>query len=404
MSNFGYRSETLDKVFDNLVPVQMQTQLNEERKHFIRLSVELIPAGISTSSFRKDFHVEITDEQDPYLFYSLRMSEEDFSILKSQQGLLIDFSSFPSKFVQLVERCVSEHKSEIPKFLIILKQYNDISKPYFLLEIVETNPFKHLCHLSLKMSEGTESQIKKHLSNKLRQFKEERDNHFQVIQNVEQQLETERQNNARKTAELDVFKNDFQSKLQEMKNHLKIEFQTEKNLFYQTKSELEQQLKVQQLNATERENRSQYQIKELSDKCSNILSTLKDTTSRMNKAEEDCAKLQQELTSARRRGASLDADFHSKERSAQQLRTKLAVLEQELRDKDILLAKQQDLQTSAQEQKKRLTEMIEDKDHTIARRESAVKTITEELIKANDIIRKLQGDIRSLNVKVINQF
>ena len=53
MSNFGYRSETLDKVFDNLVPVQMQTQLNEERKHFIRLSVELIPAGISTSSFRK---------------------------------------------------------------------------------------------------------------------------------------------------------------------------------------------------------------------------------------------------------------------------------------------------------------------------------------------------------------
>ena len=125
------------------------------------------------------------------------------------------------------------------------------------------------------MSEGTESQIKKHLSNKLRQFKEERDNHFQVIQNVEQQLETERQNNARKTAELDVFKNDFQSKLQEMKNHLKIEFQTEKNLFYQTKSELEQQLKVQQLNATERENRSQYQIKELSDKCSNILSTLK---------------------------------------------------------------------------------------------------------------------------------
>ena len=55
---------------------------------------------------------------------------------------------------------------------------------------------------------------------------------------------------------------------------------------------------------------------------------VRDTTSRMNKAEEDCAKLQQELTSARRRGASLDADFHSKERSAQQLRTKLAVLEQ----------------------------------------------------------------------------
>lgn len=93
-----------------------------------------------------------------------------------------------------------------------------------------------------------------------------------------------------------------------------------------------------------------------------------------------------------------------------------------MRDKDILLAKQQDLQTSAQEQKvsiwiiklssldyltmcsieqKRLTEIIGEKDHVISRRECAVKTMTEELIKANDIIRKLQGDIRSLNTKVI---
>ena len=45
--------------------------------------------------------------------------------------------------------------------------------------------------------------------------------------------------------------------------------------------------------------------------------------------------------------------------------------------------------------------MIDEKDHVISRRECAVKTMTEELIKANDIIRKLQGDIRSLNIKVI---
>lgn len=48
----------------------------------------------------------------------------------------------------------------------------------------------------------------------------------------------------------------------------------------------------------------------------------------------------------------------------------------------------------------RLTEIIEEKDSTISRRENAVKTITEELIKANDIIRKLQTDIRTLNQKV----
>lgn len=43
---------------------------------------------------------------------------------------------------------------------------------------------------------------------------------------------------------------------------------------------------------------------------------------------------------------------------------------------------------------------LEEKDNTISRREAAVKTMTEELIKANDIIRRLQADIRTLNQKV----
>lgn len=51
-SNFGLRSE-VDKVYDNLVPVRIQTQSNEERKQLIRLSVELIPVGLTSSSFRK---------------------------------------------------------------------------------------------------------------------------------------------------------------------------------------------------------------------------------------------------------------------------------------------------------------------------------------------------------------
>lgn len=49
----------------------------------------------------------------------------------------------------------------------------------------------------------------------------------------------------------------------------------------------------------------------------------------------------------------------------------------------------------------RLSNTVEEKDGIISRRESAVKTMTEELIKANDIIRKLQNDIRALNHKVI---
>ncbi|XP_046445100.1 spindle assembly abnormal protein 6 homolog [Daphnia pulex] len=400
-TNFiGMRPSESDKVFENMVPVQMQLSATEERKHFLRLSVELISSGMSSTSFRKDLQIEITDEDDPYIFYSLRMSEEDFSVLKSQQGLLIDFSSFPAKFVQLVERCVTEHQTESPKFLILIRYQNEMSKPCFVFEIVETNPFKHLCHLSLRLSEGGETQIKKHLSLKLRQLKEEQESNLQTLKGLEQQIDIERKNNAQKTAELELLKCDFQSKLQDMQQLLKIEYQTEKQVLLQTKLDLEQQLKQHQMNAGEKEKNFLQQIKDLKEKNSQCDNHVKDTASRLVKAEEECNRLQQELTSARRRGASLDADFHSKERTVNQLRTKVAVLEQELKDKDILLAKQQDLLTSAQEQKVRLTSIVEEKDSVISRRESAVKTMTEELIKANDIIRKLQNDIRMSNQKL----
>lgn len=53
-TNFmGLRPAEGDKVFDSLVPVQMQMPSMEERRHFLRLSVELISSGISASSYRK---------------------------------------------------------------------------------------------------------------------------------------------------------------------------------------------------------------------------------------------------------------------------------------------------------------------------------------------------------------
>lgn len=35
--------------------------------------------------------------------------------LKSQQGLLVDFSSFPQKFIDLLELCIAETGKEDPK-------------------------------------------------------------------------------------------------------------------------------------------------------------------------------------------------------------------------------------------------------------------------------------------------
>lgn len=150
-----------------------------------------------------------------------------------------------------------------------------MAKPCFVFEIVETNPFKHLCHLSLRLTEGGESQIKKHLSLKLKQLKEEQENSLQALKGLEQQLENERKNSAQKTAELEILKCDFQTKLQDMQQLLKVEYQTEKHTLLQNNLDLEQQLRQQQKNATEKEKSLMQQIKEQKEKQLNCESNIK---------------------------------------------------------------------------------------------------------------------------------
>lgn len=151
----------------------------------------------------------------------------------------------------------------------------EMSKTLFHLEIVETNAFKYLCHLSLRLTEGNEQQIKKHLSVKLKQLKEEIECSTQKISALQEQLDAERKANAQKAAELDLLKSDFQNKLQDVQQLLKVEHQSEKHNLQQHNLELEQQLKQCKSHANERERSLHNQIQELKERIANIESSSK---------------------------------------------------------------------------------------------------------------------------------
>lgn len=150
-----------------------------------------------------------------------------------------------------------------------------MSKPIFHLEIVETNAFKYLCHLSLRLTEGNEQQIKKHLSIKLKQLKDEAECASQKVMGLQEQLDTERKANAQKAAELDLLKSDFQNKLQDVQQLLKVEHQSERHNLQQHNLDLEQQLRQYQMGATERERSLQNQIHDLKEKIAGFESSSK---------------------------------------------------------------------------------------------------------------------------------
>jgi spindle assembly abnormal protein 6 len=59
--------------------------------------------------------VQITNELDPFFFYSLEVNEDDFQSLKVEQCILVDFATFPHKFIELLEQCIVSSSTDNPR-------------------------------------------------------------------------------------------------------------------------------------------------------------------------------------------------------------------------------------------------------------------------------------------------
>ena len=119
------------------------------------ISVEWHQVG---TTIAKELVIRLTDEDDLFFLGQLRLSEEDFLILKAQQGLLVDFLAFPRRFVDLLEQCLSEETREAPRYMLQIIASRDQGRDLWLLNVVEANPFKHLTHLSLKYVDALEQE------------------------------------------------------------------------------------------------------------------------------------------------------------------------------------------------------------------------------------------------------
>ncbi|KFM80839.1 Spindle assembly abnormal protein 6-like protein, partial [Stegodyphus mimosarum] len=95
------------KLFAKSVPVTIKdvfTQHSRTCKLFLTVEWAEVTAGIC----KRELVISLTDENDPFFLHNLHLSEEDFQILKVNQGLLVDFPAFSQKFIDLVELCIAE--------------------------------------------------------------------------------------------------------------------------------------------------------------------------------------------------------------------------------------------------------------------------------------------------------
>ncbi|XP_016130050.1 spindle assembly abnormal protein 6 homolog [Sinocyclocheilus grahami] len=319
-------------LFNKRLQVLVKNRDTDERRSFIRISIELQPS--SNPVHRKDLVVRLTDDTDLYFLYNLVISEEDFQSLKVQQGLLIDFTSFPQKCIDLLEQCIFEQDKENPRFLLQLTSASSaFDHSPSNLNIVETNAFKHLTHLSLKLLPGSDTDIKKYLAACLSTVKEEKQQLEQKLRKTEEDL-TRRLNYAQQTLseksrELDKLRSEWTSQTTSLSSR-----------------------------------------------------HMQDLTAEREKAlEVECQRSEQQVLSLRRENSTLDAECHEKERLVNQLQTRVAVLEQEIKDKEQLVLRTKEVLEATQQQKNSVEGNVESKQVQISKLETAVQSLSEELIK-----------------------
>ncbi|NXT52715.1 SAS6 protein, partial [Pluvianellus socialis] len=384
------------------------------RRLTVRVNIELL--SLSNPVHKKDLAVRLTDDTDPFFLYNLVISEEDFQSLKSQQGLLVDFSAFPQKFIDLLQQCIQEQNKDIPRFLLqLVSSASVLDHTPVSLNVVETNPFKHLTHLSLKFLPGNDVEIKKFLASCLKSLKEDKMTLEEKLRKTEEdltrQLSYTQQSLSEKSRELDKLKNEWTSHATALTNKHTQELTNEKEKALQAQAQYQQQHEQQKKDL---ENLHQKNIQQLQNRLSELEVINKDLTERRYKGdstvrelkaklsgiEDECQRAKQEVLSLRRENTTLDAECHEKEKLINQLQTRVAVLEQEIKDKDQLVMRTKEVLDATQEQKAILEENTEKKQSHIEKLETTIKSLSAELLKANEIIKKLQGDLKTLMSKL----
>lgn len=112
LSNGRIGLSSVDTLYSQIQKVYLKSKKGEEKTRNLRINVDL-KAGLAISP-GKVLSVQITDDNDCLFFYSLVITQDDFRILKAQQGLLVDFDHFPVQLVKLLEVCGSQ---DLPKYV-----------------------------------------------------------------------------------------------------------------------------------------------------------------------------------------------------------------------------------------------------------------------------------------------
>lgn len=397
--------QTANTLFWKTIPVLVKQ--NDREDQVETLTFRILTGGARHNHNLRVLRVYISSEGDPFFLHTLEVSEEDFQTLKVEQGILVDFSNFPTKIISLLERCITSQRSDMPRFQAVL-QVRAIESVF---KVMETNDFKQLPHISLSFRPGNDTAVKqflafrlvevkgncKDLSEELSQVQADCDRTHMALAETRQQLLQVKEQHDKHVREVDATTKTQQAAAQEERLREKAVLQEQAE---REKHELETKYKQQVEALTSRMTELDSENRKLRDTKYELDTKVSELSHKLGAAEGSNRSLETECDQLRAQNKKLSSEKHDLDILLNESKAKLAAAEEKVQsqsqsiDQHRLRVKDLEAATSQWE------ERCNDLKHNLLQKEAQAKEAATEVMKGNQIIEKLTSDLRLAKEKV----
>ncbi|KAF8068308.1 hypothetical protein HT031_001995 [Scenedesmus sp. PABB004] len=350
--------------------------------------------------------IHASSEADPYFLHTMEVTEDEFQGLKAEQGILVDFGSFPGKIVSLFERCIAAAAPDAPRFAAVLA----VGAGESVLKIVETNDFKQLPHVTLAFRPGNDFTVKQFLAFRLGEVKDDCAKLQDQLANSQVESCQFQQRLAECTAQLADLQERHSRQTLELEAQLREQAATAQqdklDAVAATRAQLERELdeaarrhaaQAELLNARIAE--LDGEGRKLRDQKYALDTQVSELSHKLGSAEGAARSLEQEVGQLRVQHKAVAADKHGLELALADTRAQLAAAQEKCSSQGQLIAQQQarlgDLEGAARQWEERCADLRD----LAAGHEARCREAAGEVLKGNEAIDKLQTDLRLLKEK-----
>ncbi|XP_024541699.1 spindle assembly abnormal protein 6 homolog [Selaginella moellendorffii] len=394
--------ESPSVLFEKAIPVTIKSSSDRQAQLTFRILVGRSKHPRSS----KVLQVQISDELDPFFLYSLELDDEDFKSLKVDQCILVDFSVFPHKFIELLEHCL-DAKSEDHRFLAVLNVRTGDST----LNVVETNQFKHVNHISLCFRQGNDATVKSYLAARLGDYKGENLDLHQKLQKTLESLENSIKEADKLKEDLGSFKGAYSREVTELtakhtvdvsrvKEKAMQECLAMKEKLERDRADMECRLRLRADAQESHVSQLDKQLRELTNIRHNLEVKTTEYKTKLEVTEKELEERHQECSSLRKKNVGYDNKLQDYSKQINQHLIRLASLEQEVQAKNDLLSNMTNRLESELSHRAALEIALRDAQAAHERLEEKASASIAEANRHSQAVERLQGELRASKAKV----